>query len=563
VFENVGGTGVDEMNVEVSTSDPFLTINQNTSLVGLLESSQTANGYFNFSASPTCLPGHVAILNFHITGANGFVTDIEGYVSVGQILEDWETATFDTYNWTNSGDLDWGISDVDAYEGAYCLKSGGITHDQNSSLEIDLQVIAPGNISFYRKVSCEDDPTNNNWDYLIFYIDGMEKERWDSIVDWGIETYSVSAGIHNFKWVYHKDGSVNKFEDCAWIDYIEFPSIYDAEPLLTVSVTEINKTMYPNETDTESIFVSNQGGGIITYEIEIINDLPWLRNERSIEGSFMTCSENGFYAGDTVDWFFTAKNTSTDNEWVEEVMLDFPTGFEVLTVGDMYDQSEDTLVVTNGGSGDGAFVVWFGENSEGWGLLGVNEIATAEITGVVSEDYEGNMAMRYVMQGEIYGAEPHSITDSIVITNFGPRIEWLQTQNTNGIMGIGVENELVLDFSSIDLDPGEYSCNVKIFASSDTVVVPVTLTVEYPMLIDELALNSVSLFPNPANNELTIQCETEMKYFEVIDVLGQIVFKQEVKSNSIKMNVESFISGSYFVKVYAEQQVWVTKLIIE
>lgn len=562
VFSNDGGAGLENAQVSVSSSDPFLSINDGDYNIGDINSGHSDDAYFNFTASPTCLPGHVAILDFYITGANGFEINIEGYVSIGQILENWETATLDTYSWTNSGDLPWDVSDVDAHEGAYCLKSGAITHDQNSTLEIDLQVIAPGNISFYRKVSCENH-SGDNYDYLVFYIDGMEKARWDSIVEWGIETFPVSAGVHNFQWVYHKDGSVSTFEDCAWIDYIEFPSIYDAEPMLTVSVTEINKSMYPNETDTESIFVSNQGGGIITYDIEIFNDLPWLRDQRNVEGSYMTCSESSFNAGDTVDWFFTAKNMSPDNEWVEEVMLDFPSGFEVLTIGDMYDQSDDTLHVTSGEPGDGSFVVWFGENADGWGLITVNEIATAEITGVVNLDFEGNMAMRYVIQGEVYASEPHSVTDSIVLTNYGPPIEWITTENTSGAMGIGDEDEIVLNFSSIDLNPGDYNCNVNIYASSDTVIVPVILTVEDPLKIDDFAQNNVSLFPNPAHNELTILCETEMKYVEVIDILGQVVFQQEVKSNSVKVNIESFVSGSYFVKVYTEEQTWAMKLIVE
>ena len=562
IFENIGGTFTEEVVITVSSSDPFLTINQNTANIGLMEAGLSYSGSYNFSADPDCLPGHVAILNFHLTGANGYEKDIVGYVSIGQILEDWETGDFETYNWTNGGDLPWFITDVDPFEGANCLKSGAITHNQNSELEIELQVIAPGTISFYRKVSCEDDVNNDNWDYLAFYIDDMEQDRWDGIVEWAQESYNVTAGVHNFKWIYHKDGSVNSNDDCAWIDLIEFPSIYDAEPFFVVSVEEINKTMYPDENSTETFTVSNLGGGIIDYEIEITADVPWLRGSRSVAGSYMLSSGQSFYTGDTVAWDFTAVNTSPDSEYIKEITMVFPQGFIIDSITHFYDQSEDTLLLDSGVAGNGGTFHWFGEQPDGWGVIHNNETATATVYARIEEDFQGHLKIDYTLHGEVYGAEPHNVSDSLMFINYGPKISWLSTNQLGGGLGIGQEDEIVLEFDSHGLVPGEYNCNVHVFASVDTVVIPVSLIVMHPVGVEGSDSFGVMVYPNPAAEYANVLTDFNMSSVEVYNSLGELVLSKSLNANTIQIDIRNYSPGVYFLKINSNSESLYHKLIV-
>ena len=563
-FANEGGADIDEIQILVTSSDPFLTINQNTANLGMMESGLSYNAYFNFTTDTDCLPGHVAVLNFHITGTNGYEKDIIGYVSIGQILEDWETGGFESYNWNNGGDSPWFISDIEPYEGTYCLKSGNITDNQNSILEIELQVIAAGNISFYRKVSCEYDANNSNYDYFAFYIDNIEQQRWDGILEWGKETYAISAGIHNFKWVYHKDVSVAANQDCAWIDLIEFPSIYDAPSLLTLSVEEINKTMYPNETASDTIYISNLGGGIINYNLEIMNDLPWIRKNRNITGSNITCSAQSFFAGDTVAWTFYAKNVSTDSEWLNEISINFPEGFLIDSITDFYDQSDDTLHIINGTPGDGANFTWFGENpSNNYGLITPNEIAHATAYGIINENFEENMKIYYSLQGDIYGVEPHFVEDSLEILNYGPQINWISADINSGNLGIGQENAIPLSFDTQELLPGEYMCNLKIFTNDDTVVIPINLTVLYPVNATQNKITGIEVYPNPAKNSVTIQSEDIITKIGLINSLGQSIYQQNTNDTMLNLNVEKYASGIYYLKLETNTNCNFFKLIIE
>ncbi|MBC8525421.1 MAG: hypothetical protein H8D22_00920, partial [Candidatus Cloacimonetes bacterium] len=109
------------------------------------------------------------------------------------------------------------------YEGVFCTQSGNIGSWQSTSLLIELNVLVDDEISFWKKVSCEDDPYSDNYDYIAFFIDGVEQDRWDGEIDWSEENYSVASGNHIFKWKYLKDGYVSSGSDCAWIDYIIFP----------------------------------------------------------------------------------------------------------------------------------------------------------------------------------------------------------------------------------------------------------------------------------------------------------------------------------------------------
>lgn len=129
--------------------------------------------------------------------------------------ENFEAGDFSSYDWQHGGDADWDIVSDTVYEGSYASKSGIITHNEQSILQVEINVDGEY-ISFFKKVSSE-----SNFDYLHFYIDGVEQNKWSGELDWLQESFPVSAGVHVFKWSYAKDSSVSTGSDCAWIDQIK------------------------------------------------------------------------------------------------------------------------------------------------------------------------------------------------------------------------------------------------------------------------------------------------------------------------------------------------------
>jgi YD repeat-containing protein len=139
-------------------------------------------------------------------------------ISIGpqppSLTEDFETGDFSAHDWQQAGNAPWVIVSDVRYEGSFAARSGAITHSQTSTLELTLDT-AFTRICFYRNVSSE-----SNYDYLRFYIDGVEQDRWSGRQDWAQQTYPITPGQHTFRWSYTKDGSVSSGSDGAWIDSI-------------------------------------------------------------------------------------------------------------------------------------------------------------------------------------------------------------------------------------------------------------------------------------------------------------------------------------------------------
>ena len=85
--------------------------------------------------------------------------------------------------------------------------------------------------------------------------------------------------------------------------------------------------------------------------------------------------------------------------------------------------------------------------------------------------------------------------------------------------------------------------------------------------IEEHLLNSISLFPNPANDVVNVQCtmnNVQLEGIEVIDVYGKVVRTVAGANNysPIRINVSGLANGMYFVRVTTDEGV-VTKNFIK
>ncbi len=119
--------------------------------------------------------------------------------------------------WRTYGDESWFVTSETSKTGNYCARAGGIEDGEISSLELVVDC-KQGEISFYKKVSSE------QYDYLKFYIDHVEKGRWSGRQDWAQVSFPINAGIRNFRWEYLKDRSVTREDDTAYIDNVVYPS---------------------------------------------------------------------------------------------------------------------------------------------------------------------------------------------------------------------------------------------------------------------------------------------------------------------------------------------------
>jgi hypothetical protein len=208
----------------LQSSSPFITIENANYSFDTLAWGGMKQAIFTATLAEEIEVGTLIDLTFNLSSGPYSAVQLFN-TPVGLITEDFETGNFEAFTWVMEGTQPWQITGEEVFEGLYSARSGVITDDQNSAIYIDMDVAVDDSISFFRKVSCEDDPGSNNYDWLGFFIDNVEIERWDGEMDWQRMAYPVTAGQHTFKWVYTKDYSVSAGEDAAWIDYIIFPAL--------------------------------------------------------------------------------------------------------------------------------------------------------------------------------------------------------------------------------------------------------------------------------------------------------------------------------------------------
>jgi hypothetical protein len=255
---NAGHCSSNNTSATLTTGSTGLTITNGSCNLGTLTSGQTANAEFTISVDGSVSAGTGVELLFEMVSGEYF-TQNTFFLTVGLIFEDFETGNFSSFGWQFSGDANWTISNQNPYEGTYCAKSGSIDDQETSEMKLVMDVIADGDITFYRKVSSEE-----GWDYLRFFIDNTQMDEWSGEMGWALASYPVSAGSHTFRWVYEKDYSVNSGQDCGWVDYIVFPGSSGSGNILNVNATASPEVICMYEGSQLNAFTTG-GSGNYTY----------------------------------------------------------------------------------------------------------------------------------------------------------------------------------------------------------------------------------------------------------------------------------------------------------
>ena len=162
-------------------------------------------------------------------------------------------------------------------------------------------------------------------------------------MDWGVVTYPVSQGLHEFMWMYEKDYSVSTGSDCGWIDFITFPLFGDPNPSMSYEPPSFVLTL-GNEIVTDTIILTNEGDGPLIYNVSAVDTLglvvDWL-NIGSQSGGInsggskeipVVFDATNLEEGNYVAYIIVADHM--DNEYIIPVfmLVDVETGIENETV---------------------------------------------------------------------------------------------------------------------------------------------------------------------------------------------------------------------------------------
>jgi len=226
VMRNIGGSPVSYPTFDVTTSDPYLDITGiasdnaywwdiNTDVIVTIE----------ISVSSDAPIGHSSVSGILIGSLNTpYSAMVSLPITLGLMIEDFETGDFSALSWEHGGDAEWVISPDESHSGNFSAKSGSISHNQTSELSINMNVLYEGELEFAAMASSEIGGSGTIYDFLEFYING---ESQDLVIggnsNWAEYSVLLPQGLHTLSWIYQKDNASSTGQDCVWIDRVVFP----------------------------------------------------------------------------------------------------------------------------------------------------------------------------------------------------------------------------------------------------------------------------------------------------------------------------------------------------
>lgn len=199
---------------------------------------------------------------------------------------------------TTGGSANWATQTTVKFAGTYAAKSGTITDSQTTQISHTIVIPAGGaTLSFYYNVSSE-----SGYDYLRFYIDGIQQNQWSGAIGWTQQSYILAAGSRTLRWEYSKDSSSSAGTDSAYIDNV---TITTAAPA-AMRIVDGNQA-------TGKVLTSDVNGNASWQSItnSSISDIPIMA---SVQGMIIPIC-NDVSVGTTGSFSTTIKGVPTTVSW--------------------------------------------------------------------------------------------------------------------------------------------------------------------------------------------------------------------------------------------------------
>jgi hypothetical protein len=539
-WKNTGSAAAHDINLTLSETDSEFTLNTTQLTVGTLKPDSSRLLVMNVSGADEAPAEHVFPINQTISAQNNFQSSDSLYMFSGMITEDFETGDFTRFPWVQGGNNGWYPEGNLKFEGNWASRSGAITDGQESRVSLAVHVLTPGPLTFWKYVSCEQDPSgNHNYDYMAFSVDGYELARWDGTISWSRESFFLTEGRHVLSWVYHKDATISSGLDLCALDFVCFPLISNALPQLLVIPQSIDTTLQPHQSVTLTIFITNTGYGLLNYT-SIVFDTTGNKKESPItdnlSGSAMTCNATSLISGEPFTWTLTVQNQSNDNERINQIKIDFPPGMTISSATSFLGGTGGALNFL-GSPGPAPSLVWHGETPTGSGVLFPGESAQAVVDGSTGINFLNDLFMVYSLQGDSVGTGPHNQAGAVVLRNQGLPNSWLTLSGTTGQLRRNESAALSVQISSEGLIPGVHQCKliVKDYFNNKSVI-PVTLRIPFPVGDQDIVNREITfrVSPNPVAGHTCFSVKIPYAGktdLSIRDVWGNLIRNWELPEN--------------------------------
>ena len=160
-----------------------------------------------------CGDGYVHIGTEQCDDANAVEDDLcKADCTANAYGDDFETGTLSFLPWVSNAPA-WMTTTLQKHAGTYAAVNADIGDGGTSTMEVTLLIPAAGVVHFWHRESSE-----GSFDYLRYYVDGVQQGSWSGQNNWAEATYPIAAGQHTLRFSYTKDGSVSTAEDSVYVD---------------------------------------------------------------------------------------------------------------------------------------------------------------------------------------------------------------------------------------------------------------------------------------------------------------------------------------------------------
>jgi hypothetical protein len=217
-LKNEGSILADDIQCQLSTNYSGVSIASGTYILDTLLVDSLKLIMYEVTVDQSFKTGDIIRFDFSYN-TNGRTGQETLSQLIGFVDEDFESGDLSKFNWEDGGTAPWVVQKDFVYGGQYAAASHKPLNDNDtSSLYITMNILEDDSISYYQRISTEE-----NYDFLYFYIDKMVQGRWSGNINWHRVSFPVSKGMHTFKWSYIKDSFNYDYLDAAYVDNIEFP----------------------------------------------------------------------------------------------------------------------------------------------------------------------------------------------------------------------------------------------------------------------------------------------------------------------------------------------------
>jgi len=142
-------------------------------------------------------------------------------------------------------------------------------------------------------------------------------------------------------------------------------------------------------------------------------------------------------------------------------------------------------------------------------------------------------------------------------------MNWLSVNPVTGVIDEDATHDIAISFNAEGMDVNTYTANLRITSNdSDNtlLIIPVTLEVETGISVIELQQNDVSLFPNPASNQLQIHSNHLIERISITDISGKTVYTVHDNRHHTTLDLTFLNNGMYLIQVTTSQGTYAKKL---